>query len=85
MIVTSYDVEGTYTVEVTAIGDNYYNSETTIVEFVIAEEVVTPPVQPTSCNNVGLVIGISAGALAVAAAGVVFLVLKKGKKEHVVQ
>ena len=83
--VTIIEVEGTYTVEVTAIGDNYYNSETTIVEFVIAEEVVTPPVQPTSCNNVGLVVGISAGALAVAAAGVVFLVLKKGKKEHVVQ
>ena len=86
---TSYDVsiievEGTYTVEVTAIGDNYYNSETTIVEFTITEEPIITPNPGNSCRGLGIGLGVAGGCLSIAAAGILFLMIKKGKKTHAV-
>ena len=89
MTTTSYDVsiievEGTYTVEVTAIGDNYYNSETTIVEFIITEEPIITPNPGNSCRGLGIGLGVAGGCLSIAAAGILFLMIKKGKKTHAV-
>lgn len=76
---TTYDVsiievEGTYTVEVTAIGDNYYNSETAITTFTIVEKLPSE-ITNSSCNKV--VLGISIPTIILVAAAGIFIILKK--------
>lgn len=76
---TSYDVSilevaGTYTVEITAIGDNYYNSETTVQTFTITENV---PLEKTNNCNKQLTITLSVILGVLALSSVTFFILKR--------
>lgn len=79
---TSYDVSilevaGEYIVEVTAIGDNYYNSETAIQTFTITENI---PQAKTNNSNKTLIITLTSIIFVAAVAATLFILKRKGVK-----
>jgi hypothetical protein len=88
---TKFIRAGVYTVEVTAMGANYYNSETSAISFEIAEDIVTPPPETTTppggdtdkaagcgCGGSLASAALSAGMLALLGAAAILIKRRRG-------